>query len=324
VLTSLTPPERRRRLLYAFVLVGVIALGSVALGTASETALRRAGFGGNPIWMARLLCAAALIVLFGMRWSLIVRLPLAGILIVASIFTGSRGPLLVTGLVIVLALLMRASLARDRESAGASLVLLAMLAVGAGLGLGGLRVVAEQQAATNARSPFVRIFYGGESAQSSSEARVDLYETSLAVFGERPMLGAGLGGLAGEFELSDNIYSHNLLLEIASETGLLGLVIHLVTVLLTVLLVIRYLHSPDTAVRQDLEIGLLMLIFCYANAQLSGDLVGNKMVWFFLGFINGALPAWGAASFNARVAVHRRKPQTHSRAARSDAGKQQV
>jgi len=276
--------------------------------------MRRAGFGGNPIWMARLLCAAALILLFGIEGSLIIRLPVAGILIAASIFTGSRGPLLVTAVVIVLALLMKASLARDRESAGASLVLVGLLMVGAGVGLAGLRIVAEQQAATNARSPFVRVFYGGESAQSSSSARVDLYETSLAVFGENPMLGAGLGGLVGEFEESENIYSHNLLLEIASETGLVGLLIHLVTVLLTVLLVIRYLHSPDAQVRQDLEIGLLMLIFCYANAQLSGDLVGNKMVWFFLGFINGTLPAWRSSPDNARVAVHRRRrPQMLSR-----------
>ena len=313
VLTSITPPERRRRLLYGFVLVGVVALVSVGLGAASPTSSRRAGFGGNPIWTARLLCAAALVTLFGLRRGLAFRVILALLFLGASVFTGSRGPLLTAGIVIGFGLLMRSTLARDRQSAGISLIVLLSLVLSVGGGIAGLRMVAKQQAAVNPRSPFVRIFYGGESAESSTETRADLYGASLAVFGDSPVLGAGLGALGSELQLPTGVYSHNLLLEIASETGLLGLVIHFVTLLLTLLLIIRYLRSPDDPVRADLQTGLLLLLFSYANAQLSGDLVGNKMVWFFLGFINGIIPAWHSSSGVAKIAVHRRHARTRTR-----------
>lgn len=314
VLTSLTPPERRRRLLYAFILVGFAALASMVMaGTGPQVASRQAGFGGNPIWTARLLCAAALIILWSPRGSMILRLPLAALFLGASVLTGSRGPLLAVGLVIVVALLGRASMARDREAAGASIVLLAGLVLALGLGLAGLRVVALRQEAADPSSPFVRIFAGTESSQRSAETRVGLYETSLAVFEESPVFGAGLGGLADPLqETSANLYSHNLLLEIAAETGLVGLGIHFVTLILTVLFSFRYLKSPDPRTRGDLEIGLLMLLFSYANAQVSGDLVGNKMVWFFLGFLNGTIPAWHSTRSSSRVAVHRRSSRVRN------------
>jgi O-antigen ligase len=322
VLTSLTPAERRSRLLYSFILVGFIALFSMALGSGSQYESRAAGFGGNPIWTARLLCAAALVLILGVRGPIFLRLPLAGGFLAASVFTGSRGPLLSVAIVIVVALLLRATLARGRESAGAALVGLAMLLAAAGIGLAGLRIIAEQQAASNPRSPFVRIFAESESAQSSSETRVELYESSLAVFGDSPLLGGGLGGLADETQpQSANLYSHNLLLEIASETGLFGLLIHVVTLVVTIAMAIHYLRSPDARLRRDIEIGLLLLIFAYANAQVSGDLVGNKMVWFFLGFINGTIPAWRSPGATARVAVRRQIPRVRSRPRPTQSGR---
>ena len=306
VLTSLTPAARRRRLLYAFILVGLFGMLGLALTAVSGPATTRlVAFGGNPIWTARLLAAAALITLWLPRRSYALKLPLAGLFLAGAVTTGSRGPLLGAAAAVGLAVVSRVIMARDRREMGQSLLLLAALLLAGVFGLLGLRQIAQGQAEADPRSPFVRIFGETREAERSSEARLYLYELSLLEAAQNPLFGAGLGRLEAPEAAAGPVYSHNLLLEFASETGAFGLVLHLATMLLVVILAAPYLHAPEARARQDVSIGLMMLVFCYVNAQFSGDIVGNKMLWFFMGYLNGIVRVPYAAGRRVIVASRR-------------------
>ena len=302
-LASLAPAERRRRLLYAYLVVaglGLINLVMTAL-TGGLTG-RLEAFGANPIWTARMMVAAGLITLWLPEVSYRLKIPVAGMFLTGAVLTGSRGPMLGFALAVLLAILGRAVLAREHGRVGTWLALLAAVSLAIGFGYLGLRAIATRQAETNPESPIARVFADTSAAQGSSSTRLTLYEISFGEFKESPFFGVGLGGLEQSLITEGEIYSHNLLLEVAAETGVVGLLIHVISMLLAVLLAIRYLRAPDKRIREDIAIGLIMLVFAYANAQVSGDLVGNKMTWFFLGYLNGAIRTWHPAGRRTVVA----------------------
>jgi hypothetical protein len=55
----------------------------------------------------------------------------------------------------------------------------------------------------------------------------------------------------------------------------------------------------------------MLFLFALLNAQVSGDMVGNKMLWFFMGYLNGLVSekGWGVPGFLRRRKVLVRKEE---------------
>lgn len=120
----------------------------------------------------------------------------------------------------------------------------------------------------------------------SSIARFRMFGEALRMLSERPFLGPGLGifSLRTGFE-----YSHNLILDIALDTGLLG------TLMLMVLLlnIARKLLQASRFAGQQTLRGVpvrtlaALALFYLAASQFSAGYSGNSAVWFALGMTYG-------------------------------------
>ncbi|WP_258803091.1 O-antigen ligase family protein [Pseudarthrobacter sp. NS4] len=181
-----------------------------------------------------------------------------------TVSTGSRGPLLSAGLACVVAYL--SMIALDGLSRAKSSLLLGTTAVS---------VAAFVLLAGPENAGLVRIQEGGDSG------RLSLLSETWRVVAEHP-LGIGWGNYARHihgFVSNDGIlYPHNIFVEFLVEGGVFGLLGFTFLVVIGLRRAFRLCRSVRTY-------GLMMLallVFSLANAQLSSDIVGNRMLWVFL------------------------------------------
>jgi len=121
----------------------------------------------------------------------------------------------------------------------------------------------------------------------SLNERFSYYHSALRIFLNHPIIGTGLGGWAVTEGLGDvNIHPHNIFLEILSETGIIGLTLFLGLLTIT----LRPLKLTEISARYSGITVLLLLIFSLVNAQKSGDLHDNLLLFFSLSLCCG-LPA---------------------------------
>jgi O-antigen ligase len=121
----------------------------------------------------------------------------------------------------------------------------------------------------------------GTGAGVSSNGRSELWSAALQTFSAHPFFGLGTGGFATVNP--ENLYPHNLLLEIASELGVVGLALIfgiLVTGAVTILRNSRAALDQDRA-RAALVVSLF--VAAVTNAMFSGDLTTNGPVWLAIG-----------------------------------------
>jgi len=104
---------------------------------------------------------------------------------------------------------------------------------------------------------------GGYSLQAitqglSTQQRLQRYQAAVEVFTQNPLLGAGTDGFA---QLTGLGYPHNILLEIVSENGLIGLIVFVCFLASVVWSGIRYLAMPSARFNpQRRSIGLTVLV----------------------------------------------------------------
>lgn len=107
-----------------------------------------------------------------------------------------------------------------------------------------------------------------------------LYLQAWRMFRSSPLIGLG----SGSFSVVA-IYPHNIFLEVAVELGGLGLAVFVVFIVLT----LKYGWQLLTDARYTdfhHRMGLFLLVglaFYFLEAQFSGDILGNRLVWFFAG-----------------------------------------
>jgi O-antigen ligase len=208
VLASATP-----RVMWGAVALAAVVSAVGLIGFGETSALypgRVALFGDNPIWTARAAFVGALVMTFG-PFPRIVRVIVTPILIVAGILTVSLGPLLgfAIGVWAGIAETLRTSVrTADRRQLG-------WIALGFASGIGVIALLGNS-------------LFGGESSILASvvvndpnvTGRATFLDAALRLFLSSPLLGVGLGG----FESTGLIqYPHNLVAEIGSELGLVGL-----------------------------------------------------------------------------------------------------
>lgn len=106
---------------------------------------------------------------------------------------------------------------------------------------------------------------------ASSQSRLYLWNQSLEVWGLHPWFGCGLGSwglLTGGIDLAGD-YAHNFLLQALSELGLLGFGLF---VLPFYLLVRNLLEHWRSLPREALSLCLLLAIFSFMQAMVTGNL----------------------------------------------------
>ena len=228
-------------------------------------------FGLNPIGVARLtglfVVLALSMVLLGFPrkpYQRVVLLALIPFAILATISTGSRGPLLASGVAILTTVLV----VMMRRRARPGLVFLVTAVSGATA----ILIVSSGAAGLD------RV------AQGSDSGRWGLFGSTFQLVLANP-LGIGWGNLAGylpDYAAIDGftLYPHNFFLELAVEGGIIALVGG--TCLLFV--VFRRLWQSARLGRSAVApLVLAFLVYGVVNSLLSSDIVGNRMMWLAIG-----------------------------------------
>ncbi len=338
ILLLATTPERVRAGAWALVVGGLI-LGGISLTQVVTGAYRNelgglarmeysqvyadvlesrlAGPVGDPNFFAQILVIVVPVALVlawkeRTRWLRLVAMVAAAAVAATTIFTYSRGGALALG-VVVLCSLFAAHPSRRRVTIGAALILLA-----------GLSLVPTQFAR---RVVTLRALVPGEEQvldlDSSVQSRVLMARVAWNLFLDHPLLGAGAGNYAVHFhdyadeigsaardynELGGTRYPHSLYLELASETGFLGL-ITFGTVLLLVFGHLRRTERAYYSAGDELHAGLAsglaiaLLGFLISSLFLHGHF--QRHLWVLLGLsaaLAAAAPAVGRAASRARKA----------------------
>ena len=250
----------------------VYALGLLIFGAATALNPGRVTlFDANPIWAARAAFLGALVILFGPIPS-VVKLGAVPVMIMAGIATVSLGPAigLIAGVWAGVAETLRCAEHKDRRVAlgWAALALLTVLAV-----LLLLSGALDPTLARLANDP-------------NTTSRATYLGASLQLFLKAPVLGVGLGGFAAT---GLDLYPHNLVAEVASELGSLGILV----------LIVWFGLALRGAARSPI---LVALVIATATFTLfSGDLAGNGEFWMFSTLAVAMLPI-GAMRAQRKVA----------------------
>ncbi|MFC6591665.1 O-antigen ligase family protein [Deinococcus lacus] len=261
-----------RRFANSLLLIGLIVAASAANSLGSLGVYDRLTvFDANTIALARAVGAGltALTALWLLRrfpaWA---ALPLMAAMAFIMIASGSRGPL--AGVVFAALPVMLYSLRHLRGVARLALLIAAAVSASAVA----LPFLPEQSRAR------IETFLGGELDKSAS-IRAEALQYSWAVIQEHPW-GIGMGNFQYAVALSPTpvpiLYPHNILAEVALESGWLPSTVLVFLFVTAVLRCIRnYGRLPDVS-----RLVLSLLLFSTVNALVSGDLNDNRLFWGLL------------------------------------------
>ncbi|MFF2484029.1 O-antigen ligase family protein [Paenibacillus sp. NPDC058071] len=262
------------------------ALMHLALGGySSEYPGRLTMPGGNPIYDARIAFFTITVCLWGPRIPFVVRIGVMAAALLSGFYTQSRGPLVaflaanaIVGAVLLIQKYRRGELAF--LSRYAAPICFAVLA-----GLFGLYLYAGHDHQWLDKSRFTVLFDKSQlQADANYLGRMKLQEEAEARLLDNPFFGAGLG--ASSPPLTPD-HPHNVIVEMASELGIVGLL----------LWSIALLYSIWKASRNRLLLVLLLQVLAYA--QLSGDF-GYNFEYLLIAFIAMALVSQTAGKKDER------------------------
>lgn len=128
---------------------------------------------------------------------------------------------------------------------------------------------------------------------STSALRLKMWQSALHIFKEHPLLGVGTAGYTRAhtvtYKFAEIHYPHNIVLEMAADHGVIGLVL-LLGFLGSIgrAFIVAASNHKQTA-REDpiFSFAAMTLIFAFLNAQLSGDVPSNSSLWLAGGLIYG-------------------------------------
>lgn len=191
---------------------------------------------------------------------------------IVQLNTGGRGPLVstvITLLALTIVVMLRGSIRIPfRRGLLITMVFSTLL-----LALSFVPLSSTEQAQTLRR--FDAAFLYGQN--SSVGDRFYRYGLSLDLFGERPLMGYGIGSWPiHAASLDGRDYPHNIFLEIMVENGLVGLVLFIFLLVIPIYFFVKF---------RSIE-GLLWIalaLFAFVAAQASGDVPDNRRLFAFLG-----------------------------------------
>lgn len=188
----------------------------------------------------------------------------AGMLVLTA-----RGPLLFAGALVMLGGLFLRGRGRDMRPGPLLVILL----------LGIVAVAALRwQGAEGAVTRIAGIF--SDDTAFEGAFRVGEFSVALDVIAQAPLVGVGLGGygIAG-YEMEENIYPHNLLLEAFAEAGAVGFVLFVAAMAMVVV--------SGWRARKDSRVAgyFVLVLFLMLNYMKSGGFVGARDLYLFIGVL---------------------------------------
>ena len=151
-----------------------------------------------------------------------------------------------------------------------------LLLIASSLTLIGL-LIANTQYFDRSTARFYSLFEFSE--DKSASERVTLIKRSLEIIKENPIFGTGIGGFSMAFNKTDQrLSSHNIFLEVITETGLLGLFIFVAFLFGVALVVLKY--QPDGEYRKVLK---FICLFYFLELLVSSILEDLRIPFFWLG-----------------------------------------
>lgn len=259
--------------LWASVGYSVLVLVFMLLGDTGRIALV-----SNTIGAGRLAIMGALlapVVLKQSRWKSVNVLFLISLTLLASLASGSRGPLVAAFAAVVMIYVL--------PSRWAALRLL-MVSVA---GIVAILVLKSSWIESIVPTPslfrirlLIDAALGADELDNSSALRFELMGHGLRMWTERPVLGWGPGTFAAHSTTFSSpgftTYPHNALVQAAGELGTIGLLWFIVVIAASLCGVYRQLADPVAK-----GVGIL-LIFALVSAQFSNDLYDNRWMWGML------------------------------------------
>lgn len=120
---------------------------------------------------------------------------------------------------------------------------------------------------------------------TNAQLRLEVWQTSLNLFLSRPLLGWGRSFFSvADYQLLSNIEFHNVLIQSAAETGILGMFSTLLLLIAIVLAVTRNRNTSHTSSRcelpQDAVIAATMSIVL---VSLTMNIYRSELIWVFYG-----------------------------------------
>jgi O-antigen ligase len=279
---------------YVFMAVAAAVYNAflIATGGANQQFSDRYSLGASVdvIGLGRTMGEISLILLFllvratTLRRRLLICAALAPVAI-TFVSSGSRGP--VIGLVVALPSVL---LWKAASPAMARRLAWSLLAVGA---LAVVAVVALVPPAATQRS--LSIFQTTQ--ETGDTSRIVLWGEAITAFSSNlthTLVGVGTGGYASIATTGAN-YPHNIVLEVGSELGVLGLLALAAFVISVVVRLLRLVAAGGESAGWS---GLLLTLFVFSlvNAQFSGDIPYNSGLWLWGGVASGLAAATRAGS----------------------------
>jgi O-antigen ligase len=254
------------------IIFGIIA---TILAISSQQSIRfHASENINPIWLARSLGISAVFSFFVMitlkrRFLKLIVLFSNIVLLFPMIRSWSRAPFI--GLLgsLLLMLFLQPKIRKSNK------IILGV--IGLAVGLFFLRA-APNQITSRMQTPVTE--------EWSAAFRLLAWYKAYGFFMQSPLLGIGTGSFKLNLPFVPFLYPHNLILEMACENGVLGLLIIILFLSATVFLGLSTIRKAHVYKEKQLAI-VLLVAFTYTvwNAMFSGDISSNESVWLFSGLI---------------------------------------
>ena len=220
-------------------------------------------FDANPIWAARAAFVGVLVILFG-AFPSVAKLGMVPVMVLAGLTTVSLGP------AIGLAVGAWAGVAEALRCAGRADRRVALAWVAMAL-LAGLAVVVLLSGALDT-------ILSSVANDPNTSSRATYLAVAGRLIGEAPVLGIGIGGFAST---GLDLYPHNLVAEVASELGVVGVLI----------LLSWFGLALRGAARSPVVVGLVVATGTFT--LFSGSLAGNGDFWMFTTLAVARLPIGG-------------------------------
>lgn len=150
-----------------------------------------------------------------------------------------------------------------------------------------------------------------EYEQRENRYRFLFYENALEVFLENPIFGVGTGGWRANYDGpdqsdGDNLYPHNIFLELGAENGLVGLVPFIMLAGVAFYVAFRhFFSSANPEVKLYATWCCVLLTQAFVNALISGDIFHNELLWFSFAIV-GSLDTGLALKYpqNTQASIH--------------------
>lgn len=200
---------------------------------------------------------------------------LCGLFLIAIVSTGTRSALAGTGVVLALVFLWLLKKIRMQRLA----VILLIAGVTAAIFIHASPALQQSSGLTR----IINRTRGMTENTFMESPRMKIFRQSIGHFLESPLIGEGTGS-AISFDLKNErdvnvLYPHNLILEVAAENGIIGILLILFVFIGPVGSILMFITSYSGPVEKEWLAVALMFSFLLTTSMVSGDIAANSRLW---------------------------------------------